>query len=425
MNLIEELQWRGLIQDIIPETEEFLNKQKVSAYIGFDPTADSLHVGSLIQIILLKHIQRSGHRPIALVGGATGMIGDPSGRSTERELMTMEQIQKNIDGQKAQLMKFLDFEHPESGALLVNNYDWFKDFSFLNFIRDVGKHISVNYMIAKDSVQNRMEHGISFTEFSYQLVQGYDFLHLYKHYNCRLQVGGSDQWGNIVTGTELIRRIEQGKAYAFTTPLITKSDGSKFGKTASGEQIWLDPKRTSPYKFYQFWLNRADDEALVYLKKFTFHTKAFIDALAAEHAQAPHTRVLQKELAKELTVMVHSQEAYEGAVEASNLLFGNASLEQMMQLKEQDVLDIFEGVPQHQCAASAIASGCDLLTFLTAATGIIGSNNEARRAISENSISINKQKAGADKMIQKEDLIKDKYIIVQQGKKKYFLVTVQ
>lgn len=426
MNLIEELQWRGLIQDIIPETEDYLNKNKTSGYIGFDPTSDSLHVGSLIQIMLLRHLQRAGHRPIVLVGGATGMIGDPSGRNTEREFLSVEQIQKNIEGQKNQLAKFIDFNsNTDNGAILVNNIDWFKDFTFLNFIRNVGKHISVNYMIAKDSVQNRMENGISFTEFSYQLVQGYDFLHLYRHFNCRLQIGGSDQWGNIVTGTELIRRIDQGKAYAFTTPLITKADGSKFGKSASGEQIWLDAKKTSPFKFYQFWLNRADDEALMFLKKFTFHTQEQINALAEEHNAAPHLRVLQKEIAKELTTLVHSEDDFNQAVEATNLLFGNASIEKMKSLSEQEILEIFDGVPQFKMNKSALSGTLDLVTFLTTETKVMSSNNEARRSISENSISINKQKVTGEKLMDLSDLINDKYIIVQQGKKKYFLVIAE
>lgn len=426
MNLIEELQWRGLIQDMIPETEEYLIKNKTSGYIGFDPTSDSLHVGSLIQIMLLRHLQRAGHRPIVLVGGATGMIGDPSGRSTEREFLSPDQIQRNIEGQKNQLAKFIDFSSSaEHGAILVNNIDWFKDFTFLDFIRDVGKHISVNYMIAKDSVQNRMENGISFTEFSYQLVQGYDFLHLYRHYNCRLQIGGSDQWGNIVTGTELIRRIDQGKAYAFTTPLITKADGSKFGKSASGEQIWLDAQKTSPFKFYQFWLNRSDEEALMFLKKFTFYTQDQIDALSTEHNSAPHLRILQKEIAKELTTLVHSEEHFNQAVEATNLLFGNASIEKMKSLSEQEILEIFEGVPQHRINKSALVNTIDLVAFLTAETKVMSSNNEARRSISENSISINKQKVTGEKLMDLADLINDKYIIVQQGKKKYFLVIAE
>jgi tyrosyl-tRNA synthetase len=426
MNLIEELQWRGLIQDIIPETEEYLNKNSTSGYIGFDPTSDSLHVGSFIQIMLLRHLQRAGHRPIVLVGGATGMIGDPSGRNTEREFLSTEQIQKNIEGQKNQLAKFIDFSSSaKNGAILVNNIDWFKDFTFLNFIRDVGKHISVNYMIAKDSVQNRMENGISFTEFSYQLVQGYDFLHLYRHYNCRLQIGGSDQWGNIVTGTELIRRIDQGKAYAFTTPLITKADGSKFGKSASGEQIWLDAQKTSPFKFYQFWLNRSDEEALMFLKKFTFYTQEQINALSTEHNAAPHLRILQKEIAKELTTLVHSEDDFTQSVEATNLLFGNASIEKMKSLSEQEILEIFEGVPQCKINKSALTNTIDLVSFLTAETQIMSSNNEARRCISENSISINKQKVNVEKLVDLSDLINDKYIIVQQGKKKYFLVIAE
>lgn len=426
MNLIEELRWRGMIQDITPETEEYLSEHKSVGYIGFDPTATSLHIGSLVQIILLQHMQRAGHQPIALIGGATGMVGDPSGKSAERNLLDEETLQKNIDGMRAQLEKFLDFDAKENPAKLVNNYDWIGKFGFLEFLRDVGKHLTVNYMMAKDSVKKRVESqtGISFTEFSYQLVQGYDFYHLYKEHNCKFQCGGSDQWGNITTGTELIRRMDGGKAYAFTCPLITKADGGKFGKTEEGN-VWLDPEMTSPYKFYQFWINVSDEDAERYIKILTFKSKEEIESLIAAHQDAPHLRVLQKALAEDLTIRVHSQEELDRAIAASGILFGKATREELDKLTERDILEIFEGVPQFDLPKDKLSGGLDMIGLLAGETDILSSNGEARRALKENSISVNKEKVSEDQTVSEADLLNGKYLIVQRGKKNYFLVIVR
>lgn len=412
-----------MIQDIIPGTEEQLLKEKTVGYVGFDPTADSLHIGNLVPIMLLVHLQRAGHQPVALVGGATGRVGDPSGKSEERQLLTLEQIDHNLNAQKKQLEKFIDFEAEENPALIVNNYDWFKEFDFLGFIRDVGKHISVNYMMAKDSVKNRLEKGMSFTEFSYQLIQGYDFYHLHKTRNCKLQMGGSDQWGNITTGTELIRRLGGGEAFAFTCPLIKKADGGKFGKSEKGN-VWLDPERTSPYEFYQFWINSADEDAENFIKIFTLLPQEEIQQIIEEHKQAPHLRVLQKALAKEVTIRVHSEEDYEAAVEASSILFGKSTSEALNKISERDLLSIFEGVPKGELAKEELENGIELIDLLAMKTGFLPSASEARRAIKENSISLNKEKVGADKITTPQDLVKDKYLLLQRGKKKYFLVTV-
>src|SRR5210317_118598 len=399
-NFVEELRWRGLLHNIMPGTEEQLQKESTSAYIGFDPTADSLHIGSLVQIVLLMHLQKAGHKPIALVGGATGMIGDPSGKSNERNLLDEETLDKNIKGVKKTLERFIDFSSDaENAAEMVNNYDWMKNLSFLEFARDIGKHITVNYMMAKDSVKNRIssesKEGMSFTEFTYQLVQGYDFLHLYTHYDCKLQIGGSDQWGNITTGTELIRRKVQGKAFALTSPLVTKADGTKFGKTEGGN-IWLDPKRTSPYKFYQYWLNASDEDAENYIKIFTFLDKDTIEALIEEHNKAPHMRLLQKRIGEEVTVMTHGREAWENAVRASSILFGKSTAEDLKSIDEQTFLDIFEGVPQSDLSRSDLKNGIDIVDALNEKSGFLKSNGEARRALKENSISINKEKVNED-----------------------------
>lgn len=425
MHLIEELQWRGMIQDITPETEEYLSKNKVTAYIGFDPTASSMHIGSLVPIMLLQHLQRHGHQPIALIGGATGMVGDPSGKSAERNLLDEETLQANVNGMRKQFEKFLDFEGGDNPAKLLNNYDWIGKFSFLDFLRDVGKHLTVNYMMAKDSVKKRVESqtGISFTEFTYQLLQGYDFFHLHKEHNCQLQCGGSDQWGNITTGIELIRRMGGGKAYAFTCPLITKADGGKFGKTEEGN-VWLDPELTSPYKFYQFWINTSDEDAEQYIKIFTFKCKEEIEALIAEHKEAPHLRTLQKALAEDLTKRIHSREDLERAIEASNILFGKSTKENLLKLSERDIKEIFDGVPQFEVEQTKLSEGIDAIGFLASETGILKSNGEARRALKENSISINKEKIGEDKKVTSQDLLNEKHIVVQRGKKNYFLVSV-
>ena len=420
MNFIKELQWRGMIHDIMPGTKEALNKP-TAGYIGFDPTADSLHIGSLVQIMILVHLQQAGHRPIALVGGATGMVGDPSGKSKERNLLDQNEIEKNITGVRTQLEKFLNFDCGENSAELVNNYNWFKEMNFLDFIRDVGKHITVNYMMAKDSVKSRMETGISFTEFTYQLVQGYDYYWLNKNKGCVIQLGGSDQWGNIVTGTELIRRMGGGEAYAVTTPLIKKADGSKFGKTESGN-VWLDRKRTSPYKFYQYWLNSSDEDAKTYIKIFTLKSEEEINSIIAEHEEAPHLRLLQKSLAEEITTRVHSKEDYEAAVEASNVLFGKSTSETLKNLSEEDMLSIFEGVPKAEISLSELEAGIDLVDLLVEKTSFLPSNKEARRAIKENSISLNKDKVTDELLVNKTHLVSDKYLLLQRGKKKYFLV---
>ena len=427
-NFVEELRWRGLLHNIMPGTEEQLQKESTSAYIGFDPTADSLHIGSLVQIVLLMHLQKAGHKPIALVGGATGMIGDPSGKSNERNLLDEQTLDKNIKGVKKTLERFLDFSSDaDNAAEMVNNYDWMKNLSFLEFARDIGKHITVNYMMAKDSVKNRIssesKEGMSFTEFTYQLVQGYDFLHLYTHYNCKLQIGGSDQWGNITTGTELIRRKVQGKAYALTSPLVTKADGTKFGKTEGGN-IWLDPKRTSPYKFYQYWLNASDEDAENYIKIFTFLDKNTIDGLIEEHNKAPHMRMLQKRIGEEVTVMTHGREAWENAVRASSILFGKSTAEDLKSIDEQTFLDIFEGVPQADLSRADLKNGIDIVDALNEKSGFLKSNGEARRALKENSISINKEKVKEDFALSENDLIANQFILMQRGKRNYFLFKV-
>ena len=423
---VEELEWRGMLHDIMPETENHLNQGPTSAYIGFDPTADSLHIGSLVQILILMHFQRAGHQPIALVGGATGMIGDPSGKSDERNLLDSAALEKNVAGIKAQLERFLDFSSSnQNPAILVNNFDWMKDYSLIDFSRDIGKHITVNYMMAKDSVKKRLgsesQVGMSFTEFTYQLLQGYDFLHLYQNYNCTLQMGGSDQWGNITTGTELVRRKEGGKAYAITCPLITKADGTKFGKTEGGN-IWLDKNRTSPYKFYQYWLNASDADAENYIKIFTFLTKEEIDALIEEHKETPHLRLLQKRIAEEVTVLVHSKEDLVNAQRASQILFGKSTSEDLMQLDNATFLDVFDGVPQAQIEKSALADGVEIISALAGEGKLLKSNGEARRALKENSISVNKSKVSDQKKITAKDLINDRYILLQRGKKSYFIL---
>jgi tyrosyl-tRNA synthetase len=425
MNFVEELRWRGLIHDITPGAEEELSKGMTSGYIGFDPTADSLHVGSLLQIMLLVHFQRSGHKPFALVGGATGMVGDPTGKSKERSLLDEETLQKNIAGIKNQLTKFLDFYCGKNSAVLVNNYDWFKGISFLHFIRDVGKHITVNYMAAKDSVKNRMESetGISFTEFSYQLLQGYDYLHLYREHGCRLQMGGSDQWGNITTGTELIRKIDKGEAFAMTSPLVTKPDGSKFGKSEGGN-VWLDPEKTSPYTFYQFWLNVPDDEAVKYIKIFTTKTKEEIESIIAEHQKAPHLRILQKGIAEEVTERVHSKEDLLMAQEASQILFGKGTGEALGKLSERDLIAVFEGVPQATISKAKIEAGLPVIELISTETNFLKSKGEAKRALQGNGISINKAKVTADYVVETKDLIKGKYIVTQNGKT-FFLVVCE
>lgn len=427
-NFIEELQWRGMLHQDMPGTEEHLLEEMRSAYVGFDPTADSLHIGNLVPIMLLAHYQRCGHKPIALVGGATGMIGDPSGKSAERNLLDEKTLRHNQECVKKQLAHFLDFESNEkNAAFLVNNYDWMKEISFLEFIRDVGKHITVNYMMAKDSVKNRIgsesKEGMSFTEFTYQMVQGYDFLHLYRENSATLQMGGSDQWGNITTGTELIRRIGGGKGYAITCPLITKSDGSKFGKSEGGN-VWLDAKRTSPYKFYQYWLNTSDEDAEKYIKIFTFLDKETINALVEEHKEAPHVRVLQKRLGEEVTVLVHGREEYEKAIAASNILFGKSTAEDLKSLDEQTFLDVFDGVPQAEVSQQDISEGLDMIGALSAKTNFLKSNGDARRALKENSISVNKEKVKEDFVITTENLIANKYVLLQRGKKNYFLLKV-
>lgn len=424
MNFIEELSWRGLVQDIIPGTSEQLEKECTTGYIGFDPTSDSLHIGSLVPIILLMHLQKAGHKPIALVGGATGMVGDPSGKSEERNMLSIEQININLEGQKKQLSKFLDFDHQKAnGAVLVNNYDWFKDISFLDFIRDVGKYITVNYMLSKDSVQKRLETGMSFTEFSYQLVQGYDFFYLNKHMGVKLQMGGSDQWGNIVTGTELIRKKEGGEAYAFTAPLLKKADGGKFGKTESGN-IWLDPSKTSPYRFYQFWLNVSDADAENYIKVFTFISPEEIDALIEEHKKDAGQRILQKRLSKEVTIMVHSVEEYENAVKASQILF-SGSTEQFQALSESQLLDIMDGVKTFTTPKVAIEEGVNIINLLSE-TGIFPSKGEARKMVTNGGVSINKSKIpDTEFMVNASHLLNGKYMLVQKGKKDYHLVIVE
>ena len=421
-NFIEELQWRGMIHDIMPGTEEALLKKSSSGYIGFDPTADSLHIGSLVQIMTLVHFQKAGHKPFALVGGATGMVGDPSGKSQERNLLDDATLQHNVACVKAQLEKFLSFEG-ENGAEMVNNIDWFRNMSFLEFIRDVGKHISVNYMLAKDSVKSRLETGMSFTEFSYQLVQGFDFYYLNQHKGCIVQLGGSDQWGNIVTGTELIRRKGGGEAYAVTTPLIKKADGTKFGKTEGGN-VWLDPAKTSPYQFYQYWLNAADEDAANFIRIFTLKTRGEIEALEKEHAEAPHLRVLQKALAEDITVRVHSAASLQTAISASNILFGKSTSEDLKVLSEQDFFSIFEGVPQATISRVEFGEGISIVDALAGKTGFLSSNGEARRELKANAISVNKEKVDEQFIVRSSDLINNNYVLLVKGKKNNYILVI-
>ena len=428
-NFIEELRWRGMIQDIMPETEQHLMEGLRAAYVGIDPTADSLHIGHLVGVMMLRHFQNCGHKPYALVGGATGMIGDPSGKSAERNLLTEEVLAHNIKGIQKQLAKFLDFEsEAPNRAELVNNYDWMKEFSFLSFIRDIGKHITVNYMMAKDSVKKRFDpnentDGMSFTEFSYQLLQGYDFLHLYRQKGLTLQMGGSDQWGNITTGTELIRRIAGGKAYALTCPLITKADGTKFGKSEGGN-VWLDAEKTSPYKFYQYWINVSDEDAQRYIKIFTMLSREEIEQLISEHQAAPHLRVLQNKLAEELTTLVHGREELQKAQKASQILFGNSTSDDLRQLDAKTFLEVFDGVPQAEVNRADIAAGLDMIAALSAKTGFIASNSEARRALKEKSIAVNKEKVEESYIIAEKDIIDDKFVLLQRGKKNYFVIVI-
>ena len=428
-NFIEELRWRGMIQDIMPETEQHLMEGLRAAYVGIDPTADSLHIGHLVGVMMLRHFQNCGHKPYALVGGATGMIGDPSGKSAERNLLTEEVLAHNIKGIQKQLAKFLDFEsEAPNRAELVNNYDWMKEFSCLSFIRDIGKHITVNYMMAKDSVKKRFDpnentDGMSFTEFSYQLLQGYDFLHLYRQKGLTLQMGGSDQWGNITTGTELIRRIAGGKAYALTCPLITKADGTKFGKSEGGN-VWLDAEKTSPYKFYQYWINVSDEDAQRYIKIFTMLSREEIEQLISEHQAAPHLRVLQNKLAEELTTLVHGREELQKAQKASQILFGNSTSDDLRQLDAKTFLEVFDGVPQAEVTRADIAAGLDMIAALSAKTGFIASNSEARRALKEKSIAVNKEKVEESYIIGEKDIIDDKFVLLQRGKKNYFVIVI-
>ncbi len=422
-SFVAELQWRGMIQDITPGAEELLNKEVVKGYVGFDPTADSLGVGNLVPIMMLMHFQRCGHKPVALVGGATGMVGDPSGKSAERSLLDLDTLNHNVARQRKQLEKFLDFDCGENSAELVNNYDWFKEWDFLGFIRDVGKHITINYMMAKDSVKNRLETGMSFTEFSYQLIQGYDFFHLWKNENVKLQMGGSDQWGNITTGTELIRRMAGGEAFALTTPLIKKADGTKFGKSEGGN-IWLDPEKTSPYEFYQVWLNAADADAEGYIRIFSTKTKEEVEGIIAEHQEAPHLRVLQKALAEEVTERVHSKEDLDKAIAASEILFGKATEDALRSLDEKTLLSVFKGVPQFTVSKSEIENGVGIVDFLAQSTSVFPSKGEARKMTQGNGVSINKTKVTLDKQIGVSDLLNGKYILAQKGKKNYFLIIV-
>ena len=423
---VEELRWRGMLHDIMPDTENHLNEKSTTGYIGFDPTADSLHIGSLVQIMILMHFQKAGHRPIALIGGATGMIGDPSGKSAERNLLNEETLSNNIIGIKNQLARFLDFDPSSPNpALLVNNLDWMKGYSLIDFSREIGKHISVNYMMSKDSVKKRIgsesQVGMSFTEFTYQLLQGYDFLHLYNNLNCTLQMGGSDQWGNITTGTELVRRKASGKAYAITCPLITKADGTKFGKTEGGN-IWLDKSRTSPYKFYQYWLNASDQDAESYIKIFTFLSQDEINTLVEAHKEAPHLRVLQNKIANEVTLLVHSKEDLENTQKASQILFGKSTTDDLKGLDEVTFLDVFDGVPQAEISRVSLQNGIDIISVLAGETNFLKSNGDARRALKENSISVNKTKVGDTFKVTAEDLINDRYVLLQRGKKSYYIL---
>lgn len=422
-NLVQELKWRGMIHDIMPGTEQQLSKEVTTAYVGIDPTADSLHIGHLVSIMLLKHLQVAGHKPLAVVGGATGMIGDPSFKAQERKLLTVEEVEHNVQCIRNQLSKFLDFDNSVNGAEIVNNYDWMKDYLFLDFIRDVGKHITVNYMMTKDSVKKRLETGLSFTEFSYQLLQAYDYLTLYRTKGCRLQMGGSDQWGNITTGTELIRRMDGGEAYALTCPLITKADGTKFGKTEGGN-VWLDPAKTSPYKFYQFWLNCSDVDTARYIRIFTMFTKDEIAELERQHAQAPERRILQKALAKDITCRVHSERDYKASVDASELLFGKGTAELLNSLDRSTILSVFEGVPQFVVSRSRLEEGVSLID-LVAEVGMFASKGEVRRELKQNSISVNKVKVGEDCSLTAEDILSCGSILVQKGKKNYYLLNVE
>ncbi len=427
MNFVEELRWRGMLQDIMPGTEDLLNNEKVSGYIGFDPTGDSLHVGHLTQIMTLIHFQNAGHKPVALVGGATGMIGDPSFKSAERNLLDEATLNHNVECLKNQLSKFLNFGDGENDAKMVNNYDWFKDFSFLDFIRDVGKLITVNYMMSKDSVKKRLEgdNGLSFTEFTYQLIQGYDFYYLWKHHNCKIQMGGSDQWGNIVTGSEMIRRQDQGTAYALTTQLIKKSDGQKFGKTESGA-VWLDPKKTSPFKYYQFWLNATDDDAKNWINIFTLRSKEEIEAIIAEHDAAPHLRIVQRALAEDITIRTHSKEAYETAVKTSEFLFGNGSLEFLASLDHEAVLEVFDGVPQFTISKAELAEGLNILDLLAVKAQVFASKGEAKKMLTGGGVSLNKEKlTDIELVVNTSNLINDKYLVAQKGKKNYFLIIAE
>ena len=428
MNFVQELKWRGLLHDMTPETEKFLLENKTKGYIGFDPTADSLHIGSLVQIIILKHFQNAGHNPIVLLGGATGMIGDPSGKSDERNLLDQKTLKKNSQAIKKQFENFLDFDRKSNNkAVMLNNYDWMKSYTLVDFSRDIGKHITVNYMMSKESVKKRLgsnvKVGMSFTEFTYQLLQGYDFLHLYKSVDCKIQLGGSDQWGNITTGTELIRRKENGKAYAITCPLIKKSDGSKFGKTEEGN-IWLDKNKTSTYKFYQFWLNTTDQDALNYIKIFTFLSREQIEQKIEEHIESPHLRILQKIIAKEITIFVHGEDAFKKAVEASQILFGNATSKALQKIDTELFLELFEGVPQTKVSMSKIKKGIDIISALVLETGFLKSNGEAKRALSENSISVNQEKVDQKYIVDRNDLIAAHYILLKRGKKSFFILNV-
>jgi tyrosyl-tRNA synthetase len=420
-NLIEELRWRDMIHDITPGCEEHLLTGMKSVYVGFDPTADSLHVGNLIPIMMLVHSQRAGHKPFALVGGATGMIGDPSGKSEERNLLDLDALNYNVEAQKKQLNKFINFVDGENKAEMVNNYDWFKDMNLLDFIRNVGKHITINYMTAKDSVKKRLETGLSFTEFTYQLIQGYDFYWLKKNKNVTMQLGGADQWGNITTGTELIRRMGAGESYALTCPLMTKADGGKFGKTESGT-IWLDKNKTSPYEFYQFWLNASDDDIIKYLKTFSLKNKKEIDALYNEHLEAPHLRIMQKALAEELTIRVHSPEDYQMALKASNILFGKSTKEDLISLDENSFLSVFKGVNQNEVSKIKLEAGIDIIDLLSTDSGFLPSKGDARRNIQQNAISVNKEKVKEDFVVNATNLINNKYILLQKGKKNYFVL---
>ncbi len=425
-DFVEELTWRGMIHDMTPGVQEYMNSHMTPAYIGFDPTSDSLHIGSLVQIMTLVHLQRAGHKPVALVGGATGMVGDPSGKSAERNLLSPEVLQTNLKGIQSQLEKFLDFDSGENAAEIVNNYDWFREFSFLDFIRDVGKHITVNYMMAKESVQKRLETGLSFTEFSYQLIQGYDFLWLYEHKGCKVQLGGSDQWGNIVTGTELIRRKVQGEAYAITTPLLKKADGTKFGKTEGGN-VWLDPEKTSPYKFYQYWLNASDEDAENYIRIFTLMSKEEISALVEEHRKSPHLRLLQKTLAEDITVRAHSREDYETAVKASGILFGKSTTEDLASLDEKTLLSVLEGIPQIHLNRETL-DACENVSILLSdlsENSVFASRGEAKRMIKGGGVSLNKEKVTDPDAVPEVSLLQGKYILAQKGKKNFYLFIVK